>query len=91
MFKVTFAGLVQANIVPALLDAKGRLPGIPWGAGVAMSATMGYGTFVAGPPAIGLLADAIGLRQALFVLAGCALAVAIRACAAERQPAQVSR
>ena len=88
---LTLAGLGQANIVPVLFSAAGRLPGIPSGAGVAMAATMGYGAFVVGPPAIGLLADAIGLRLALLVLVGCALAIATFARAAEWQPAKIHR
>ncbi len=88
---LTLAGLGQANIVPVLFSAAGRLPGIPSGAGVAMAATMGYGAFVVGPPAIGLLADAIGLRLALLVLVGCALAIAACARAAEQRPVHIHR
>jgi fucose permease len=73
---LTLAGFGQANIVPLLFSAAGRVPGVSPAAGVAMAATMGYGAFLLGPPAIGFLADAIGLRAALLVLVACALAIA---------------
>jgi len=84
---LTLAGLGQANIVPLLFTAAGRAPGVAPGAGIAMATTMGYSAFLLGPPAIGFLADAIGLRLALLLLALCALAVAANAGAAEPRPA----
>ncbi len=73
---LTLAGLGQANIVPLLFSAAGRVPGVPPAAGIAMAATMGYGAFLLGPPAIGFLADAIGLRTALLVLVVSGLTIA---------------
>jgi MFS family permease len=84
---LTLAGFGQANIVPLLFSAAGRVAGIAPGTGIAMATTMGYGAFVLGPPAIGFLADAIGLRLALLLLAGCALAIATGARAASQSPA----
>ena len=79
---LTLAGLGQANLVPLLFSAAGRVPGVAAGAGVAMAATMGYGAFLLGPPAIGFIADFAGLRIALLLLVGCALAIAAAAPAA---------
>jgi MFS family permease len=72
---LTVAGIGQANIVPVLFSAAGRVPGVAAGNGIAMAATMGYGAFLLGPSAIGVLADAIGLRLALLLLVGCALGI----------------
>jgi hypothetical protein len=70
----SLVGLGLANSVPVVFGAAGRMPGIPAGAGLAAVATTGYGGFLAGPPAIGLMADAIGLPVALGLVAlACAL------------------
>ena len=84
---LTLAGFGQANVVPLLFSAAGRVPGVDAGAGIAMAATMGYGAFVLGPSAIGFLADAVGLRLALLVLVGCALAIAACARTVAQRPA----
>lgn len=84
---LTLAGFGQGNVVPLLFGAAGRVPGVAPGAGIAMAATMGYGAFLLGPPAIGFLGDAVGLRLALLLLVGCALAIAASARTAEPGPA----
>ena len=61
------AGL--ANIIPLSFSAAGKYPGIPSGVGIAGVATIGYAGFLAGPPAIGLLAEATSLRIALLFVA----------------------
>jgi MFS family permease len=76
---LTLAGFGQANIVPLLFSAAGRVPGVAAGAGVAMAATMGYGAFLLGPPLIGFLADWVGLRAALLVLVASGLTIACSA------------
>jgi MFS family permease len=73
---LTVAGFGQANIVPLLFSAAGRVPGVAAGAGVGMAAAMGYGAFLLGPPTIGFLADWVGLRAALLLLVGSGLAIA---------------
>jgi MFS family permease len=65
-FGLVGAGL--AGIVPILYRAAGSLPGIPAGHGLAALTTVGYSAFVVGPPAIGFLADAIGLGGALWLV-----------------------
>ncbi len=83
---LTLAGFGEANVVPVLFSAAGRVPGVTPGGGIAMAATMGYGAFVLGPPAIGFLADGVGLRLALLVLLGCALAIAVCGRVVEHRP-----
>jgi MFS family permease len=71
------AGFGMANIVPLLFAAAGRVPGVPPAVGVAMAATIGYGAFLMGPPLIGFLAGAVGLRFALLVLVASAMGIAL--------------
>jgi MFS family permease len=65
---LALAGLGLANTVPLLFKAAARLPGISAGAGLAAVTTCGYTGFLAGPPAVGFLAD----RTSLSVAIGCA-------------------
>jgi predicted MFS family arabinose efflux permease len=71
------AGLGLANAVPILFSAGSRLPGMAPGVGVAMVATLGYAGFLAGPPLIGVAAEAVGLRWALLVIVPGLLVVAL--------------
>ncbi len=65
-------GIGVANAVPLLFSAAGRVP--PSGRSLAAAFTIGYLGFIAGPPAIGALADAFTLPAALALVCG-ALAV----------------
>ena len=65
----SLVGLGLANSVPVLFGAAGRMPGLPAGVGLAAVATTGYSGFLVGPPAIGLVADAVGLPTALGLVA----------------------
>jgi MFS transporter len=69
----TLAGLGIANAVPLLFSAAGRVP--PAGTSLAAVFTVGYTAFIAGPPLIGVLADAIGLPETLALLVLAALTV----------------
>jgi len=62
-------GVGLANIIPILFSAAGNFPGISPGAGIAGVATIGYAGFLVGPPLIGLIAEVISLRVALFLVA----------------------
>jgi MFS family permease len=64
------AGLGVANAFPAAMARVGILAGPH---GVAAASTLGYAGFLLGPPAIGFLAGAVGLRTALTTV--CLLAV----------------
>ncbi len=67
------AGL--ATVVPTVFRAAGRRAASP-GAGIAAVSTVGYSAFLVGPPAIGFLAEAVGLRAALTVLIALCLLIA---------------
>jgi MFS family permease len=58
-------GFGIANLVPIVFRAASRLPGITAGNGIAAVGTFGYVGFLAGPPSIGLAADAFTLPVAL--------------------------
>jgi len=61
-------GLGVANLIPILFSAAGRTRGIPPGTALAAVATTGYFGFLAGPPLIGLAAEAAGLPTALAIV-----------------------
>ncbi|HEX4579948.1 MAG TPA: MFS transporter [Candidatus Dormibacteraeota bacterium] len=55
-------------VVPLLFRAAGSTPGVSTSVGVATVSTIGWLGFLAGPPAIGFTAGAVGLRAALFIV-----------------------
>lgn len=55
-------------VVPVLFRAAGSTPGISASVGVAAVSSVGWLGFLAGPPAIGLVAGAVGLRAALGIV-----------------------
>jgi fucose permease len=61
-------GLGVANGVPLMFSAAGRQPDTPPGPGIAAVSSMGSLGFLAGPPVIGVLADALSLPWALSLL-----------------------
>jgi hypothetical protein len=63
-------------VVPILFRAAGTTPGVSAGVGVAAVSTLGWFGFLAGPPSIGLLAHALGLRTALALVVAAALVLA---------------
>jgi predicted MFS family arabinose efflux permease len=62
-------GLGVANGVPLMFSAAGRQPDTAPGAGIAAVSSMGSLGFLAGPPFIGFVADAVSLPWALSTLA----------------------
>lgn len=70
----TLVGLGVANAVPIMFSAAGRVP--PAGPSLAAVFTVGYTGFIAGPPIIGILADAVGLPATLGLICAAALVVA---------------
>lgn len=62
-------GLGVANVVPLSFSAAGKLSNLPAGVGIAGVATIGYAGFLAGPPLIGLIAEATSLRFAMLFVA----------------------
>jgi predicted MFS family arabinose efflux permease len=63
-------GFGIANLVPIVFRAAGRLPGVAPSEGIAAVGTAGYVGLLAGPPLIGLAADAVTLPGALAVVVG---------------------
>jgi HAD superfamily hydrolase (TIGR01509 family) len=55
-------------MVPVIFRTAGTTPGVAPGIGIAAVSTIGFLGFLAGPPAIGIAADVIGLRAALAVV-----------------------
>ncbi|MFA9446911.1 MFS transporter [Egicoccus sp. AB-alg6-2] len=74
----TLAGLGLAPLIPLCFSAAGRVARTP-GEGVAAVATIGYGGFLAAPPIIGVLTEAMDLRVPLFLVGALVLAMSLRA------------
>jgi MFS family permease len=80
----SLVGLGFAAVVPALFRAGAQAP-LPPGVGIAAVASAGYLGFLAGPPALGFVAEAAGLRVSFGILVGLAAVVAVGAGAAFRR------
>jgi len=63
-------GLGLSTIVPIVYSTAGNTEGVSPSVGIAMATTVGYAGFFIGPPVIGFLADAFGLRLALLFTLG---------------------
>ena len=75
-FGLVGAGL--ACVFPVVLSSAARTPELPPSAAIAAVCTIGYFGFLLGPPAIGGLAELIGLPAALGLVAFlCALIAAL--------------
>ncbi|MBC7925321.1 MAG: MFS transporter [Bryobacteraceae bacterium] len=74
-------GLGVAGIVPNIFSATGRIRSLPSGVGMAAVTTMAFTGFLGGPPVIGGLAQALGLRLGLAFVVLCLLGVALNASA----------
>ena len=62
-FFLVGAGL--SNVVPMTYSMAGNIKGVEPAAGIAFASTIGYSGFFIGPPVIGYLGDALGLRIGL--------------------------
>jgi len=80
-------GAGMSSVIPIVFRAAGQAPGIASGVALSAVSSMGYLGFVAGPPAIGGIAELIGLPAALGVLV--ALAAAVAALAGTTSPRAV--
>jgi hypothetical protein len=72
-------GLGAANLVPVLFRRAGTQDTMPPALAVAAITTTGYAGVLAGPAAIGFVAQAIGLRGAFWLL--CLLMCLVPVCA----------
>lgn len=75
------AGLGAANIVPVLISASARAPGVTPAAGVAMVVTIAYTGGLMGPPLVGFVAHHLGLRSAFAMIVVAATIIAAAAAA----------
>jgi len=81
---ITLAGFACAGagfsiIFPAALSAAGRTKGMAAGPALAAVSTAGYFGFLIGPPTIGLIAEALGLGAALYIVVLLSAAIVILA------------
>jgi predicted MFS family arabinose efflux permease len=72
-------GLGAANVVPVLFSAAGRQTSMPPTLAVAAVTSTAYAGVLAGPPALGFVAHAVGLPAAFWLLAGLLLLVPLLA------------
>ena len=70
-------GLAVAGVVPVAYSAAGDLAPGRAGSAVSVMSTFGYGGFLLGPPLVGGLAELIGLRGALGIIAVAGLAISV--------------
>jgi MFS family permease len=76
-FACVGAGL--SLVVPLVFRAGASAPGVSPGQALATLATLSYGGFLAGPPAIGFIADRFTLRVGLAIVAALAVPIAVLA------------
>ena len=72
-------GLGAANVVPLLLGAASRIPGMSAGSGVAAVATLGYGGLLLAPPILGWVAMHSSVMVALGALSLSGIVIAANA------------
>jgi len=72
-------GFALAPVVPTALSLAGRSAPGRSGTAVSLVTTVGYSAFVAGPPLVGLLAQATSLRTALIPVVASTAAIALLA------------
>jgi MFS family permease len=87
-FLLMGAGL--AALVPIVFRAAGTMHGLSPGAGIAALSTVGYAAFLVGPPAIGLLSEAFGLDNALWLVVALLALLVPLAQTARPAPSQAS-
>ena len=72
-------GLGFANVVPVLFSAAARVPGVTPAHGIAAVSSLGYVGMMAGPPLIGVIAEASSLKLGLFTVVVFAAVLALAA------------
>jgi predicted MFS family arabinose efflux permease len=77
-------GLGASNVVPVLFSQAGRQTTMPSGLAIAAMTAIGYAGILAGPAAMGFVADALSLPAAFAMLAGLMLLVPLCAKPATR-------
>jgi predicted MFS family arabinose efflux permease len=74
-----------AAVVPQVFSAAGNTPGLSSEAALATTTTIGYAGFLIGPPLIGFVAEAIGLRGALGIVVGMSALMIVLAPSVQRR------
>ncbi len=72
-------GLGLSNVVPVLFTAASRIPGVSPAHGIAAVSSLGYLGMMAGPPLIGMVAQASSLTLGLLVVVVFAVVMAVSA------------
>jgi hypothetical protein len=80
------AGLGIATLIPAAMHAADAVPGLPNGAWLSITGFIGRLSLLLSPPAVGIAADAYGLRAALTVVPVAGLLVVFAAAALRPRP-----
>ena len=81
------AGLGISTLFPCLLSLAGRSPTMSSSQSIAAVAMMGYITLLGGPPMLGFLSHAVGLRMAFLALLASSAIILILAKPASKQDA----
>ena len=79
-------GLGLAAVYPLCLRAAAAQPGLPAAVSIAAVTSTGYTGFLAGPPLVGLLAEASSLRASFVAVGGLCLVAAMLARAVRDEP-----
>lgn len=79
LFGFALVGLGFANVVPVLFSAAAKVPGVTPAHGIAAVSSLGYLGMMAGPPLIGVVAEAHSLTLGLFTVVLFAAVLALSA------------
>jgi MFS family permease len=79
LFGFACLGAGMSSVIPIVFRAAGHVPGIASSVSLSAVSSIGYLGFVAGPPAIGGIAELVGLPNSLVILVGLAALVALLA------------
>jgi MFS family permease len=79
LFGFACLGAGMSSVIPIVFRAAGQVPGIASSVSLSAVSSIGYLGFVAGPPAIGGIAELVGLPNALVVIVLLAATVAVLA------------
>ena len=79
VFGFACVGAGLATVLPTVLRAAANTPGVAAATAIAATSTVGYLGFLAGPPAIGFVAEAASLRAALWIVVAAIAVIALLA------------
>lgn len=88
VFGFACVGAGLATVLPTVLRAAASTPGVAPATGIAATSTVGYLGFLAGPPAIGFVAEAASLRGALVIVVAVAAVIVLLAASTAPAAAQ---